>query len=158
MSLNLNQKITLPILNLPQFEPQLEEIDGTLWVFDSLRKKRLILTPEEWVRQHWINFLINHRSYPRGLFSIEKGLKYNQLSKRTDLVVFDRERKPYLMIECKAPHVKIDQKTLSQIMTYNRQLNCPNLVLSNGLKHIFLEFSEEEKKFVQRYSLSERPK
>ena len=158
MSLDLNKKISLPTLNLPHFEPQLEEIDGNLWIFDSLRKKRLILTPEEWVRQHWINFLIIHHHYPKGLFALEKGLKYNQLNKRTDLVIFDRESNPYLLVECKAPHVKIDQKALSQIMTYNAQLNCPNLVLSNGFNHVYLEYSEENKKFVQRFSLSDGPK
>lgn len=158
MSLDLIQKVTLPALNLPHYEPKLEEKDGTLWIFDSLRKKRLILTPEEWVRQHWINFLIHEHKYPKGLFSVEKGLIYNQLNKRTDLVVFDRESKPYLLVECKAPHVKIDQKALSQIMTYNTRLNCHHLVLSNGLTHIFMEYSKEEEKFIQRSSLAECPK
>lgn len=158
MSLELNQKVTLPTLNLPQYEPRLQEVDGKLWIFDSLRKKQLILTPEEWVRQHWINFLIYHRNFPKGLFSLEKGLKYNQLSKRTDLVVFDRQSNPFLLVECKAPGVKIDEKTLSQIMTYNSRLQCRNLVLSNGLVHLYLEFSELDKKFIQRSGLPDCPK
>lgn len=116
------------------------------------------MTPEEWVRQNWINFLINHHDYPRGLFSLEKGMIYNQLSKRTDLVVFDRDRKPYLLVECKAPQVKIDEKALGQIMTYNSKLNCPHLILSNGLVHVYMEYSEDEKKFSQRYSLPKSPK
>lgn len=158
MSLELNQKVALPTLNLPKYEPRLQEVGGKLWIFDSLRKKRLMLTPEEWVRQHWINFLIHHHNYPKGLFSLEKGLKYNQLSKRTDLVVFDRQSNPYLLVECKAPGVKINEKTLSQIMTYNTRLQCHNLILSNGLVHVYLEYSELENKFVQRYSLPECPK
>jgi hypothetical protein len=158
MSLDLNQKINLPVLNLPHFEPDLLQEGGKLWIFDSLRKKHLILTPEEWVRQHWINFLINNHQYPGGLFSLEKGMKYNQLNKRTDLVVFDRQSNPYLLVECKAPNIKIDERTLSQIMTYNTKHNCPYLIISNGLKHIFMEYSEDESKFVQRASLPERPK
>lgn len=157
MSIELNQKINLPILNLPQFEPQLQQRDGKLWIFDSLRKKFLVLTPEEWVRQHWINFLINHHNFPKGLFALEKGLKYNQMNKRTDLVVFDRQRNPYLLVECKAPGIKIDEKTLNQIMTYNSRLNCLNLVLSNGINHIYMTFSNEEKIYLQKSTVPERP-
>lgn len=152
-----NQKINLPVLNLPHFHPELLQQNDNLWIFDSLRKKRLILTPEEWVRQHWINFLIHHQNYPKGLVSLEKGLKYNQMQKRTDLIVFDRDRQPYLLIECKAPTIKIDEKTLNQIMTYNTRLNCPYLVLSNGLIHIYMEFVEDQQKYIQRYSLPESP-
>lgn len=150
--------VNLPGLNLPHFEPVLIQAEGKFWIFDSLRKKYLVLTPEEWVRQHWINFLVNHHDYPRGLFSIEKGLKYNQLNKRTDLIVFTREAKPYLLVECKAPGVKIDEKTLCQAMIYNQQLNCQNLVLSNGLVHIFMGYSEGEKKLIQKDFLPECPK
>ena len=149
MSFIQEQKVTLPSLNLPHFEPVLKEAEDKLWIFDSLRKKHLVLTPEEWVRQHWVNYLINHLDYPGGLFSLEKGLKYNQLAKRTDLVVFDREGKPYLLVECKSPGIKIDQKTLKQAMTYNSKLDCPNLILSNGLKHLFMSYSAVEGKFVQ---------
>lgn len=156
--MDLNQKISLPTLNLPYFEPLLREVDNKLFIFDSLRKKYLVLTPEEWVRQHWVNFLISHHHYPSGLVSLEKGLKYNQLTKRTDLMVFGRNGNPYLLVECKAPSVPIDKKTLSQIMTYNKKLNCPNLVLSNGLAHLFMEYSKEEAEFIQRFSLPESPK
>ncbi|MBN7812169.1 type I restriction enzyme HsdR N-terminal domain-containing protein [Algoriphagus sp. H41] len=149
MSRLQEKKVRLPGLNLPQFEPVLKQAEDKLWIYDSLRKKDLVLTPEEWVRQHWINFLIQHKDYPRGLFSLEKGLKYNRLDKRTDLIVFDRSGSPYLLVECKAPQVKIDEKTLRQAMVYNQQLNCPNLVLSNGLVHVFFRYSEPEQKFVQ---------
>lgn len=158
MSLELNQKLHLPTLNLPQFEPELQQRDGKFWIFDSLRKKYLVLTPEEWVRQHWIHFLINHHNFPKGLFSLEKGLKYNQMSKRTDLVVFDRASTPYLLVECKAPGIKIDKGSLRQLMTYNSKLHCPNLVLSNGLIHLYLGYSENGEKFVQNYQLPEFPK
>lgn len=158
MSHAQESKVTLPELNLPHFNPVLKQDEGKLWIFDSLRKKNLILTPEEWVRQHWINFLINHHRYPRGLFSLERGLKYNQLSKRTDLIVYARDGAPYLLVECKAPGVKIDEKTLRQAMIYNKQLDCQNLVLSNGFTHIYMEYSEGEKKFVQKSGPPQSPK
>lgn len=158
MSHTQESRVSLPELNLPRFDPVLKQEEGKLWIFDSLRKKNLVLTPEEWVRQHWINFLINHHNYPRGLFSLERGLKYNQLSKRTDLIVYARDGAPYLLVECKAPGVKIDEKTLRQAMIYNQQLDCQNLVLSNGLTHIYMEYSEVEKKFVQKSCLPQSPK
>ncbi|MBC6368819.1 type I restriction enzyme HsdR N-terminal domain-containing protein [Algoriphagus sp. AK58] len=158
MNSSESQKIKLPGLDLPHFEPNLRVADGKLMIFDPLRKKFVSLTPEEWVRQHWINFLVNHHQYPKGLFSLEKGLKYNQLQKRTDLVVFDRAGKPYLLIECKAPYVTMSEQTLSQAMAYNNVLNCPNLILSNGIKHFYMVYSFDEKKFIERKSLPESPK
>ncbi|MDF2158444.1 type I restriction enzyme HsdR N-terminal domain-containing protein [Algoriphagus sp. CAU 1675] len=144
-----NFTIQLPKLNLPDFEPRLSEKEGKFWVFDSLRKKDLVLTPEEWVRQHWANYLIHHLNYPKGLFSMEKGLKYNQLQKRTDLVVWDQEGMPYLLIECKAPNISINQKTLEQACLYHQKLKAKFLILSNGLKHVCLKWSHEENRFLQ---------
>ena len=158
MSSASDPKVNLPVLNLPHFEPNLRQAEGKLWIFDFLRKKYLILTPEEWVRQHWINYLIYYHDYPGGLFSMEKGLKYNKLQKRTDLIVFDRLGKPYLLIECKAPEVQLSEKTLSQAMMYNSSINSPHLVLSNGMKHIFLLHSSEEVKYIQGERLPESPK
>lgn len=109
----------------------------------------MALTPEEWVRQHWINFLIVHQGFPKGLISLEKGLKYNQLQKRTDLVVFDRVGQPYALIECKAPEIELNQKVLQQALAYRTTLLTPYIILSNGIKHISLEFEENQKKFIQ---------
>jgi hypothetical protein len=141
--------IQLPSLNLPSFDPNLIKKEGKIWIVDSIRKKSLVLTPEEWVRQHWINFLINHLKYPRGLISLEKGIKYNQLQKRTDLVTLDRVGKPYLLIECKAPEVRISQKTMEQVSVYHQEIKSEFLILSNGLEHVFLQYKTEEKQFVQ---------
>lgn len=141
--------ISLPVLNLPPFEPQLKREEDRVLIFDSLRRKFLALTPEEWVRQHWINFLVEHQSFPKGLISLEKGLKYNQLQKRTDLVVFDREGKPYLLIECKAPEIELNQKVLQQALAYRSTLMTPYIILSNGVKHISLEFEKNQEKFIQ---------
>jgi hypothetical protein len=157
MSSATDPKVNLPVLNLPHFEPNLRQSEGKLWIFDFLRKKYLILTPEEWVRQHWINYLINYQEYPGGLFSMEKGLKYNKLQKRTDLIVLDRSGRSYLLIECKAPEVQLSQKTLSQAMMYNSTVNSPHLVLSNGMKHIFLARLADEMKYTQQENLPNRP-
>jgi hypothetical protein len=149
--------IPLPSLNLPSFDPNLIKKEGKLWIVDSIRKKSLILTPEEWVRQHWINFLINHLKYPRGLIALEKGMKYNQLQKRTDLVTLDRVGKPYLLIECKAPEVRISQKTMEQASVYHQEIKSEFLILSNGLEHIFLWYKSEENRFVQIKSCPSAP-
>ena len=139
----------LPVLNLPPIDPSLKFEEGKVWIFDSLRKKHLVLTPEEWVRQHWIYFLIEQKGYPKGLFSLEKGLKYNRLLKRTDLVVFDRAGLPFLLIECKAPEVQINDNTLAQAMSYNKEIKSPNIVLSNGLKHFCFGYNSTKNTYEQ---------
>ncbi|GMQ24477.1 type I restriction enzyme HsdR N-terminal domain-containing protein [Algoriphagus sp. oki45] len=149
--------IQFPDLNLPPFPTKIKEDNGKLLILDSLRKKYLVLTPEEWVRQHWINYLIEGLGYPKGLFSLEKGLKYNQLSKRTDLVVFDRKGATYLLVECKAPTVKINQNTLIQALTYNKPLNCPHIILSNGIQHICMSFDEKKREFLQKSTIPKSP-
>lgn len=151
-------RVQLPNLNLPPIEPKLQEMDGKLGIFDSLRKKYLILTPEEWVRQHWINFLINQLGYSKGLIALEKGLVYNNLQKRTDLVVWDKEGDPFLLIECKAPKVKLTQKTMEQACLYHQKIKAKFLIISNGLNHICLEWDAISKKFQQLKSIPEPPK
>lgn len=150
-------QIQLPSLNLPQIEPTLQEKDGKMMIFDALRKKYLILTPEEWVRQHWISFLVKELNFPKGLLSLEKGLKYNKLQMRTDLVVWDKEGNPYLLIECKAPKIKLTQKTIEQACVYNNQLRTKFLILSNGLLHICLGWDEKNQTFVQQKDLPSPP-
>lgn len=149
--------ISLPELNLPAFEPQLLKKGDQVFIYDFLRKKQLLLTPEEWVRQHWIRFLIDHQDFPKGLISSEKGLVYNGLQKRTDLLVFDRQGLPYFLIECKAPEVEINQKVLSQAVAYNQILKCPFIALSNGIRHIFMGYVEGEGKFMQQKCLPPIP-
>jgi len=153
-----SDRIQLPNLNLPPFEPKLQEFDGKLGIFDSLRKKYLILTPEEWVRQHWINFLVSHLKYPKGLIALEKGLVYNKLQKRTDLVVWDKEGDPYLLIECKAPSIKLTQKTMGQACLYHQKIKSKYLIISNGMNHLSMEWIGESKKFMQMEFFPESPK
>ncbi|PRY87971.1 type I restriction enzyme HsdR N-terminal domain-containing protein [Mongoliibacter ruber] len=136
-------------LNFPEFEFRLEEIDGKLSIFDSLRKKNLILTPEEWVRQHMIAFLIEYYNYPKSLISLERGHKYNQLQKRSDILVLNRSGNPFLLIECKAPEIELTQKTVEQVSVYNQTISAPFVGISNGIRHLFLSYDIKGKLYKQ---------
>ncbi|MFI5172091.1 MAG: type I restriction enzyme HsdR N-terminal domain-containing protein [Chitinophagales bacterium] len=104
----------------------------TSFIFDIIRKKFVVLTPEEWVRQHIVHYLINDHLFPKALISVEKKLVLNDLIKRTDIVLYNRKAKPVLIIECKSEAVNISQKTFEQIARYNLKLNVPYLWVSNG--------------------------
>jgi predicted type IV restriction endonuclease len=136
-------------LNFPEFEFKIQESDGKLSIFDSLRKKYLILTPEEWVRQHMISFLVQYRNYPKGLFSLEKEVMYNSLQKRFDILVLDRVGNPFLLIECKAPEVKLSKKTVEQVAVYNKTIGAAFMGISNGRQHLFLKYNFEVNNYEQ---------
>lgn len=129
-------------LNLPVYEFKIREGETDRFIFDKLRKKELVLTPEEWVRQNLLQFLIEVKKYPEGLVSIEAGLKLNTLQKRYDALVYSRKGGPLVLIECKAPEVPISKKVFEQILAYNKTINAPYLLVSNGLKHYFLRKDE----------------
>lgn len=123
-------------LNLPSFEYRLREgARGSAEIFDPLRKKFVKMTPEEWVRQHMLNYLTAHRGYPPSLIGVEVRLNYHSLKKRSDIVVFDRSGDPLLLVECKAPSVPVTRDVFYQVAMYNRSLAGKYLVLSNGLVH-----------------------
>jgi hypothetical protein len=122
-------------LNLPEFEFKVKKADGKLWIFDSIRRKDVVLTPEEWVRQHFINYMINHLHYPKTLIRIEGGLKYNQLSKRADLVIYDRAGAPWMVVECKSADQEVNESTVRQASVYNHTMKAKYLVVTNGMKH-----------------------
>jgi type I site-specific restriction endonuclease len=129
-------------LNLPPAPLRLQRKDNVLYVLDILRKKMLQLTPEEWVRQHFIHFLLaNH--YPQGLISIERGHQVNELQKRTDIVVYQSNGKPFLVIECKAAEVQLSPQHFQQLANYNHALQAPFIALSNGLTHYYWQQSPE---------------
>ena len=134
-------------LNLPAYPANIQR-DGTkLLIFDELRKKQLVLTPEEWVRQHWINHLIHGKGYPRSLIKIEGGLTLNSLAKRSDLVVYNTQGNKILLAEFKAPTVKISQATFEQIARYNMVYRVPLLLVSNGLQHFYCRIHFDEDRF-----------
>lgn len=126
-------------LNLPDYSFQLETRQGQPCIFDPVRKKFLVLTPEEWVRQNFVQFLIQEKKYPASLIGIEVGLKYNALRKRADVLIYSSAAEPLLLVECKAPSVKISQDTFDQIARYNMQFKVKYLVVTNGLDHYCCE-------------------
>jgi hypothetical protein len=135
-------------LNLPEYKLELKKEKEQYFIRDVIRKKFLLLTPEEWVRQNIITYLINDRGFPSGLISLESGLKVNTLQKRYDALVYSRTGSPLVLIECKAPEVTINQKVFEQIVMYNNTIKAPNMLISNGLNHFFLKISSESGKFV----------
>lgn len=119
-------------LDFSQIKLPCIKIDGELFVQDIIRKKNILLTPEEWVRQNLIHYLIFQCNYPKSLFSIETGLKYAQKQKRTDILVYDREAEPFLLIECKALDTELNQTVLNQLGEYNHILQAKYVAISNG--------------------------
>ena len=122
-------------LNLPEFDHRIKNSEGSLYIFDAFRKKHVRLTPEEWVRQNFAHYLINKLGYPKSLIQTEYSIKLNNLTKRADILASDRMGQPLLIVECKAPNIKIDQKAFDQIAVYNMKLKVEILVVTNGLKH-----------------------
>lgn len=126
-------------LNLPEFDVKLKKSEGKVWIFDGIRKKYVVVTPEEWVRQHLVHYFIHHLNYPKALIKIEQGLQYNQLQKRSDIMVFDRKGNPWMIVECKSPLVELNQNTAQQVTVYNSSFQARYVALSNGMKHICFE-------------------
>lgn len=108
----------------------------------------MVLTPEEWVRQHAVQFLLNDRKYPKSLVNVEKLLKVNGLSKRYDAVVFNPDGTIFLLVECKAPQIRIDQSTFDQIARYNLSMQSEFLMVTNGLNHYFCRMDYENQRYV----------
>ena len=104
-------------------------------IFDELRKKWVVLTPEEWVRQHFVRYLIDHKNYPASLIGVEVTFKINSLTRRADILVYNRVGNPVLIVECKAPGIKINSRVFDQVVAYNFRFNLKNIIVTNGLKH-----------------------
>ena len=133
-------------LNLPSYPIKIKEEKGKQFIFDSIRKKYLVLTPEEWVRQNFLQFLIQEKQCPQGLVVIEKGLKLNELQKRADALIY-KDSIPLVLIEFKAPSVKITQEVFEQIGRYNSIFKVPYLIVSNGLEHYCAKINFKENNF-----------
>lgn len=135
-------------LNLPPYPFRLKSNEKQTLIFDELRKKYIILTPEEWVRQHFVQFLIQKKNYPRSLIAIEKQLTINNLKKRSDILIFSSNGLPNIIVECKAPNVKITQSAFDQIARYNLKLQANFLIVSNGLEHYFCRLDTEKERYI----------
>ena len=142
--------MSLPSLNFPKIDFRFQKNDkNILQLFDIIRKKFVNITPEEWVRQHVIHFLIEQKQVPASMISVEKQLTLNHTKRRTDLVVFNNSLKPLMIIECKAPEVEINQLTINQALRYNLQLNVPAIFLSNGFQHICIQLEQTGPKILK---------
>ena len=135
-------------LNFPAFEFRIEKISDKLMIFDVLRKKSVRLTPEEWVRQHLIRYLIEIRHYPKSMIKVESGLKYNTLLKRSDVLIFDQAGSPFMVIECKSPETKLDDNVVHQVAAYSRSLQVRYIGISNGLNHFCWEIDQKNRSTV----------
>lgn len=131
-------------LNLPPYPFRTKTEDGKTYILDQQRHKYVRLTPEEWVRQHMVHYLVNSKHYPGQLIVNEGIVELNGMKKRFDTVVFDRQGRPMLIAEYKAPSVKITQKVFDQIASYNMKLHVDYLLVSNGLQHFCCQVNWEE--------------
>ena len=135
-------------LNLPKYTFRIKNKENKLYIFDKIRKKDMVLTEEEWVRQNFVSYLHEDKKYPLSLIAVEKQCKVNDLVKRTDILVFDKTGAPHIIVECKAPQVKINQDTFDQIARYNMKLNATFLILTNGLQHYYCQMDHVEQRYT----------
>ena len=137
-------------LNLPHFEKKITTKGDKLFILDIIRRQHVALTPEEWVRQHFVHFLINHKGYPQSLMANEVQLKLNGMSRRCDTLVYDRSLTPRVIVEYKAPSVNITQKVFDQICRYNMVLQVDFLIVTNGITHYCcqLDYSTRSYRFL----------
>ncbi len=141
--------MNLTALNLPRAPLRLSRKNEVISVFCVVRKKNLVLTPEEWVRQHIIHYLIHQLATPVGLISSEAGIKVNTLDRRCDILVYGNDKKVKVLVECKAPEIPINEKVLHQIAQYNSKIQADYLWLSNGIHHKFYFVNKVENKLVE---------
>jgi hypothetical protein len=134
-------------LNFPTFNFRFKNSENKVSIFDEVRKKFVILTPEEWVRQHVVHYLIVEKKHPKALINVEKQIIQNGITKRYDVVAFKPDGSIYLLIECKAPEIKLNQTTFDQLARYNLILNANYLMVTNGLNHYFCEIDFEQSKY-----------
>lgn len=135
-------------LNFPKYEFRLKKDGEKSFIFDRCRRKFVTLTPEEWVRQNMVEFLIQEKHYPSSLIANEIAVEINHMKKRCDTVIYNTDRKPFVIVEYKAPEIAITQKVFDQIATYNLKLNVPILIVSNGLSHICCQIDYQQHKYI----------
>ncbi len=138
-------------LNLPEYNFTIRQIGNKKEIFDPVRGKYVSLTPEEWVRQNFIRFLIDEKGYPASLIAIEKGLTVNKKPRRFDAVAYDKTGMPLVLIEFKSVNIAISQKVFEQIAIYNQLLKVKYLIVSNGLKHYCcqIDFQKQSINFLK---------
>jgi len=133
-------------LSFPNYEFRLKKIDEKRFIFDEIRKKYIELTAEEWVRQNCIKYLVNEKKYKSQLIAVEKKIILNNLTKRFDVIAYDSNGDPNLLVECKAPNIAIKQETFDQILSYNRVINSKYLMITNGIIHYYCKIDNIDNK------------
>jgi hypothetical protein len=138
-------------LNFPKFSFRFKNSENKISIFDVIRKRFVILQPEEWVRQHCVHYLIENKGYPKSLINVEKELTVNTLRKRYDIVIFNPDGSIHIIVECKSPKITINQSTFDQVAQYNLSLNASYLMITNGLNHYYcqMDFKEEKYQFLK---------
>lgn len=136
-------------LNLPHSDIRLERRDGRLYIWDHIRLRWIVLTPEEWVRQHFTHWMVERLGYPRARMGHEISLEQNGLRRRADAVFYDAIGRPCIIMEFKAPHITISQRTFDQITRYNMVLQVPYLIVSNGIQHYCCHVEKEKTTFLK---------
>jgi hypothetical protein len=139
-------------LDFPNYSFRFKSNENKRLIFDEIRKKFIVLTPEEWVRQHVVSYLITEKNYPKSHINVEKQLLLNGVKKRYDVVVFNSDGSIHIIIECKAPAVTITQETFDQIARYNLVTNATFLMVTNGLQHFYcqLDYEKERYQFLRK--------
>jgi hypothetical protein len=136
-------------INYPEYRFQIKQDAGKDIIFDPLRKKWLLLTPEEWVRQNFVQYLIQVKKYPAALIAMEKMIRLGELKKRFDILVYDSNHLPWMMIECKAPAIKLDETVLHQLLRYHISVPTGLLIISNGEYSYGWEKKEQRLQLIQ---------
>lgn len=147
----INSSESLRQLNFPTYDFKIRRDKDQVFIFDEVRKKWVVLTPEEWVRQHVVSFLVNEKNYPSGLVGVEKSIKVNGRSKRFDIVCYSPGFEPIILVECKAPEVAVSQKTLDQILRYNSEIQAKYLLLTNGIQTVcaYIDYESKNMTYLQ---------
>ena len=140
-------------LNLPFFEFKIKKENKNNIIFDEIRKKWIVLTPEEWVRQNFIKFILS-KNYPKSLINCEKVFYINKVLKRYDIVVYDSSGDVDILVECKSHEIKINQGHFDQVMRYNLELKSKNIIVTNGISHFYFNYDESEKMYKQKENLT----
>lgn len=146
-------------LNFPKYTFRFKNRENKIYIFDAIRKKFVVLTPEEWVRQHTVQFLIHEKKYPTSLINVEKELIFNDLKKRYDIVVFNSDGSIFLVVECKRSNVTINQETFDQIARYNMILDADYLMVTNGLQHYYciMDYEAQQYHFLRDIPAYKKP-
>ena len=131
-------------IDYPPYQPKIKKENEKEFIFDEFRKRWVVLTPEEWVRQNFLQYLTQIKKYPASLIAIEKEIKLGELKKRFDIVVYDSHTKPWMIVECKEMNVALDRTVLDQVLRYNINLQVPYLVITNGSYCMAMTFEKDK--------------